>query len=141
MARGMVRYRYFKRHSVFGDDTHCFICSSGITVGYVSADNARSLNFRNFLREMHSASTLLQPFIWKLLNEDPSISDLVNYVAYLSSFEYAPSTVKFYLLGLSHWLRLNQCRTLPSHSLYKKCLKVWIDCNAVLISVPRIFVI
>ena len=59
----------------------------------------------------------------------PSISDLVNYVAYLSSFEYAPSTVKFYLLGLSHWLRLNQCRTLPSHSLYKKCLKVWIDCT------------
>jgi len=33
----------------------------------------------------------------------PSISDLVNYVAYLSSFGYAPSTVKVYLSGVSHW--------------------------------------
>ena len=36
----------------------------------------------------------------------PSISDLVNYVAYLSSFGYAPSTVKIYLSGLKEYCLL-----------------------------------
>ena len=53
----------------------------------------------------------------------PSISDLVNYVAYLSSFGYAPSTVKVYLSGLSHWLRLNQMSDFTQSFIIQKMLK------------------
>ena len=52
-----------------------------------------------------------------------SISDLVNYVAYLSSFGYAPSTVKVYLSGLSHWLRLNQMSDFTQSFNIQKMLK------------------
>jgi hypothetical protein len=53
----------------------------------------------------------------------PSISDLVNYVAYVSSFGYAPSTVKVYLLGLSHWLRLNQMSDFTQSFIIQNMLK------------------
>ena len=52
-----------------------------------------------------------------------SISDLVNYVAYLSSFGYAPSTVKVYLSGLSHWLQLNQMSDFTQSFNIQKMLK------------------
>jgi site-specific recombinase XerD len=53
-----------------------------------------------------------------------SISDLVNFVAYLSSFGYAPSTVKVYLSGLSHWLRLNQMSDFTQSFIIQTMLKV-----------------
>ena len=35
-----------------------------------------------------------------------TISDLVNYVAFMSCQGYAPATVKVYLSGLSYWLKV-----------------------------------
>ena len=53
----------------------------------------------------------------------PSISHLVNYVAYLSKLGYAPATVKVYLSGLSYYLRINELTDLTSSFIIQKMLK------------------
>ena len=53
----------------------------------------------------------------------PPISDLVNYVAYMSSQGYAPATVKVYLSGMSYWLKAMGMRDLTESFILQKMLK------------------
>lgn len=53
----------------------------------------------------------------------PSISDVVNYVAYMSNSNYAPSTVKSYLSGLSFWLKTNNLDDPTQSFIIQKMLR------------------
>ena len=53
----------------------------------------------------------------------PPISDLVNYVAYMSSQGYAPATVKVYLSGISYWLKAMGMQDLTESFIIQKMLK------------------
>ena len=53
----------------------------------------------------------------------PTVSDLVNYVAYMSCQGYAPATVKVYLSGLSYWLKVMGINDLTESFILQKMLK------------------
>ena len=114
MAKGMVRYS-------------CY--SNGILEPFVP-EATKLLEASNSKNTWNAYQNGISSFVSFRLNQGlrdiwpPSISELVNYVAYLSSFGFAPSTVKVYLSGLSHWLRLNQMSEFTQSFIMQTMLKV-----------------
>ena len=53
----------------------------------------------------------------------PSMSDVINCVAFLAKFKCSPSTAKSYMSGISFYLKMNGFHDITDSFIFKKMLK------------------
>ncbi|VDI62701.1 Hypothetical predicted protein [Mytilus galloprovincialis] len=121
---------YFQEIQKSGSDSrYTSSYNSGGILDHFRPEIAKLLDASNSQNTWKTYNNGLTSFVSFRLEEGlgntwpPSISHLVNYVAYLSKLGYAPATVKVYLSGLSYYLRINELTDLTSSFIIQKMLK------------------